>query len=83
MKIDILSLFPEMFAGPLHQSIVGKALEKELLQVDITNYRDFTESRQHHVDDYPYGGGAGMLLQAQRFLLHLIKCSKTAVILAV
>lgn len=65
MKIDILSLFPEMFAGPLHQSIVGKALEKELLQVDITNYRDFTESRQHHVDDYPYGGGAGMLLQAQ------------------
>ncbi|KRL04684.1 tRNA (guanosine(37)-N1)-methyltransferase TrmD [Liquorilactobacillus oeni] len=65
MKIDILSLFPEMFEGPLHESIVGKALEKNLLQVKITNYRDFTKDRQHHVDDYPYGGGAGMLLQAQ------------------
>ncbi|GAJ25298.1 tRNA (guanine37-N1) -methyltransferase [Liquorilactobacillus sucicola DSM 21376 = JCM 15457] len=65
MKIDILSLFPEMFTGPLTQSIIGKAIEKEILDVDITNYRDYTKSKQKHVDDYPYGGGAGMLLQVQ------------------
>ncbi|KRL00733.1 tRNA (guanosine(37)-N1)-methyltransferase TrmD [Liquorilactobacillus capillatus] len=65
MKIDILSLFPEMFAGPLTQSIIGKALEKKILDIEVTNYRDYTKDRQHHVDDYPYGGGAGMLLQVQ------------------
>lgn len=65
MKIDILSLFPEMFTGPLNESIVGKAIEKNIVDVDITNYRDYTQNRQHHVDDYPYGGGAGMLLQVQ------------------
>ncbi|KRN34304.1 tRNA (guanosine(37)-N1)-methyltransferase TrmD [Liquorilactobacillus mali] len=65
MKIDILSLFPEMFKGPLESSIVGKAIESKIIDVDITNYRDFTSNKQHHVDDYPYGGGAGMLLQAQ------------------
>ncbi|MFT8950343.1 MAG: tRNA (guanosine(37)-N1)-methyltransferase TrmD [Liquorilactobacillus hordei] len=65
MKIDILSLFPEMFKGPLEASIVGKAIESKIIDVDITNYRDFTNNKQRHVDDYPYGGGAGMLLQAQ------------------
>ena len=65
MRIDILSLFPEMFAGPLSSSIIGKAREKNILDIQITNFRDFTNDRQNHVDDYPYGGGAGMLLQAQ------------------
>ncbi|MEY8662717.1 tRNA (guanosine(37)-N1)-methyltransferase TrmD [Ligilactobacillus faecis] len=65
MKIDILSLFPEMFKGPLTQSIVGKASEKGLLQIDVTDFRDYTTNKQRHVDDTPYGGGAGMLLQAQ------------------
>ncbi|MFT8727011.1 MAG: tRNA (guanosine(37)-N1)-methyltransferase TrmD [Liquorilactobacillus ghanensis] len=65
MKINILSLFPEMFTGPLHESIVGKAIEKALIAVEVVNFRDYTTSRQKHVDDYPYGGGAGMLLQAQ------------------
>ena len=64
MKIDILSLFPEMF-GPLTESIVGKAVEKDILDIEVTNFRDFTTNKQNHVDDYPYGGGAGMLLQAQ------------------
>lgn len=65
MKIDILSLFPEMFGGTLSSSIIGKAIEKNILDVSLTNFRNFTTDRQNHVDDYPYGGGAGMLLQAQ------------------
>jgi len=65
MKIDILSLFHEMFKGPLTQSIVGKAIEKQLLDVEVTDFRDYTTNKQRHVDDTPYGGGAGMLLQAQ------------------
>ncbi|MCT4794918.1 tRNA (guanosine(37)-N1)-methyltransferase TrmD [Exiguobacterium alkaliphilum] len=64
MKIDVLTLFPEMFA-PLDHSIVGRA--KGLGQVDIgfTNFRDFSTNKHHKVDDYPYGGGAGMLLTPQ------------------
>ena len=65
MQIDILSLFPEMFSGPLTESIIGKAIEKDLLDVEVTDFRDYTTNKQHHVDDEPYGGGAGMLLQAQ------------------
>ncbi|MCR1900593.1 tRNA (guanosine(37)-N1)-methyltransferase TrmD [Ligilactobacillus apodemi] len=65
MKIDILSLFPDMFTGPLTQSIVGKAIDKGLLDVEVTDFRAYTTNKQRHVDDTPYGGGAGMLLQAQ------------------
>ncbi|MDK1726434.1 tRNA (guanosine(37)-N1)-methyltransferase TrmD [Dellaglioa algida] len=65
MKIDVLSLFPEMFDGPMKQSIVGKAIDNNVLDLKLTNFRDFTTDKQNHVDDYPYGGGAGMLLQAQ------------------
>ncbi|USS89677.1 tRNA (guanosine(37)-N1)-methyltransferase TrmD [Fructilactobacillus cliffordii] len=65
MKIDVLSLFPQTISGPLHDSILGKALEKHLLEVSVTNFRDFSENKHHNVDDTPYGGGAGMLLQAQ------------------
>ncbi len=65
MNIDIFSLFPEIFKGPLTQSIVGKAIEKQLLDVEVTDFRDYTTNKQRHVDDTPYGGGAGMLLQAQ------------------
>ncbi len=54
-----------MFKGPLTQSIVGKAIEKQLLDVEVTDFRDYTTNKQRHVDDAPYGGGAGMLLQAQ------------------
>lgn len=65
MRIDILSLFPEMFKGPLTESILGKATQKGLLDVHVTDFRDYTTDKQRHVDDAPYGGGAGMLLQAQ------------------
>lgn len=65
MRIDILSLFPEMFTGLLTESIVGKAVQKGKLDIEVTNFRDYTTNKQRHVDDYPYGGGAGMLLQVQ------------------
>lgn len=63
MKIDILTLFPEMFA-PLEHSIVGKAREKGLLEICYHNFREKAE-KARHVDDEPYGGGQGMLLRAQ------------------
>ena len=63
MKIDILTLFPEMFA-PLEHSIVGKATEKGLLEINYHNFRENAE-KARHVDDEPYGGGQGMLLRAQ------------------
>ncbi len=63
MRIDILTLFPEMFA-PLEHSIVGKAREKGILEVNYHNFREKAE-KARHVDDEPYGGGQGMLLRAQ------------------
>lgn len=63
MKINILTLFPEMFA-PLEHSIVGKAREKGLLEIHYHNFRENAE-KSRHVDDEPYGGGQGMLLRAQ------------------
>lgn len=65
MKIDVLTLFPRMFQGPLTESIIGKAIDRELLKVDVVNFRDYTDNKHLNVDDYPYGGGAGMLLKAQ------------------
>lgn len=65
IKIDILSLFPEMFEGVLHSSIMKKAQEKEAVIFKVTNFRDFSENKHWKVDDYPYGGGAGMLLKPE------------------
>ncbi|MDO4679710.1 MAG: tRNA (guanosine(37)-N1)-methyltransferase TrmD [Aerococcus sp.] len=63
MKIDVLSLFPEMFVGPMNTSIIGKAQEKGLLSLNVHDFRAYSENKHGHVDDYPFGGGAGMLLQ--------------------
>ncbi|MDT2809067.1 tRNA (guanosine(37)-N1)-methyltransferase TrmD [Enterococcus asini] len=65
MRIDVLTLFPGMFAGPMGESIIGKAREKDLLEMNVSNFRDYSDNKHHTVDDYPYGGGAGMLLKAQ------------------
>jgi len=65
MRIDILSLFPHMFDGPLHESMIGNAIENQVIDVGVTDFRDYTTDKHQHVDDYPYGGGAGMLLQPQ------------------
>lgn len=64
MRIDILSLFPNMFA-PMQESIVGNAQADGLVDVHVTDFRQFTTDKHNHVDDAPFGGGAGMLLQAQ------------------
>ncbi|EGO65167.1 tRNA (guanosine(37)-N1)-methyltransferase TrmD [Acetonema longum] len=65
MQIDIISLFPEMFAGPLGHSIIKRARETGLLVVNVTNPRDFTVDKHHIVDDYPFGGGSGMVMKPE------------------
>ncbi|HZG72909.1 MAG TPA: tRNA (guanosine(37)-N1)-methyltransferase TrmD [Chondromyces sp.] len=65
MKIDVLSLFPEMFEGVLHSSILKKAAEKQKVLYNVVNFRKFAEGKHGTVDDYPYGGGAGMVLKPQ------------------
>lgn len=63
MKFDVLTLFPEMFE-PLKQSIIKRASEKKLIDINLVNIRDFSEDKHNKVDDTPYGGGAGMLMKA-------------------
>ena len=63
MKFDVLTLFPEMFEL-LKQSIIGKAEEKKLIDINLINIRDFSKNKHKKVDDTPYGGGAGMVMQA-------------------
>ena len=62
MKITILTLFPEMFE-PLTQSIIGRAIENNLIEINVINIRDFSKSKHKKVDDTPYGGGAGMVIK--------------------
>ncbi|NLW45074.1 MAG: tRNA (guanosine(37)-N1)-methyltransferase TrmD [Syntrophomonadaceae bacterium] len=64
MKISILTLFPEMFDSPLKYSLIGKAIERGIIQIDIINLRDYALDKHRQVDDYPYGGGAGMVIKA-------------------
>ncbi len=63
MHFDIFTLFPGMFQGPLHESILKRAQERGLLSITLYNIRDATTDRHHVVDDYPYGGGAGMVMK--------------------
>ncbi|MEK3886998.1 tRNA (guanosine(37)-N1)-methyltransferase TrmD [Bacillus sp. FSL K6-3431] len=65
MRIDILTLFPEMFTGVFGSSILKKAAEKEAVSYHVTNFREFSDNKHKTVDDYPYGGGAGMVLKPQ------------------
>ena len=62
MKFDVLTLFPEMFE-PVNTSIIGRAKEKNLIDINLINIRDFSKDKHNHVDDTPYGGGAGMLMK--------------------
>jgi tRNA (guanine37-N1)-methyltransferase len=65
MHIDVLSIFPEMFEGVFGHSILKKAAEKVAVQYNVVNFRDFADNKHQTVDDYPYGGGAGMVLKPQ------------------
>jgi tRNA (guanine37-N1)-methyltransferase len=65
MNIDVLTLFPEMFDGVLGSSILKKAADQEAVKYNIVNFREFADNKHKTVDDYPYGGGAGMVLKPQ------------------
>ena len=65
MKIDILTLFPSMYDGFLTNSIIKRAIDKKLVEINIINFRDYSKDPHHKVDDTPYGGGNGMVLMVQ------------------
>ncbi|MDK7624995.1 tRNA (guanosine(37)-N1)-methyltransferase TrmD [Bacillus licheniformis] len=65
MKIDFLTLFPEMFEGVLGSSILQKAQDKDAVRFRVVNFRAYSDNKHQTVDDYPYGGGAGMVLKPQ------------------
>lgn len=65
MQIDILTLFPEMFQGVLNCSILGRAIDKNLVTVNLIDIRDYSEDKHRKVDDYPYGGGSGMVMKPE------------------
>lgn len=83
MKIDVLTLFPAMFAGPLDESIIKRARESGLLDVRIHNLRDYAHDRRKTVDDRPFGGGPGMLLKPEPIFeaVEALRREKTRVIL--
>jgi len=67
MKINILTIFPDMFA-PLRMSMLGRAIDNGIIELNVTDIRDYTADRHNRVDDTPYGGGAGMVMQVQPIL---------------
>lgn len=75
MRIDVLTLFPKMFEGFLSESILGKAIDNEVVEVNIINFREYSTNKHKKVDDTPYGGGAGMVLCVEPVYhaLHSIK----------
>ncbi len=73
MRIDILSIFPGMFEGPFSHSIIKRASEKALVEVQLHDIRDYTHDKHRRVDDYPFGGGAGMVMMIEP----IERCIKT------
>ena len=65
MRIDIITCLPDLFQGPLTQSIVKRSMEKELVELEIHNLRDYADNKHKHIDDYAFGGGAGMVLMIE------------------
>ena len=65
MKTDILNLFPEMFSGFLNESIIKRAIQKGIVQIEVHNIRDYSPFKNKSVDDYQYGGGAGMVMMCE------------------
>ena len=76
MKIDILTLFPKMFEGILEESIIKRAIEKGIVEINIIDFREFSKLSNHQVDDTPYGGGSGMVLRCEP-LVEAIESVKT------
>ena len=65
MKIDILTIFPEMFEGFLETSIIKRARDNKYVEINVHNFREYSTDKHNRVDDYPYGGGAGMVLMCE------------------
>lgn len=65
MHIDIITIFPEMFQGPFSESIIKRAIQKELVEIDIHNLRDYSTDKHKKVDDYAFSGGAGMVMMIE------------------
>ena len=72
MRFDIMTLFPEAVSPMLNASILGRAQKKGLIEIHAHQIRDYTVNRQNQVDDYPYGGGCGMVLYPEKVLMHPI-----------
>ena len=83
MKIDILTLFPSMFTGFLSESIIKRAIDNELVSITIHNFRDYSKDPHKKVDDYPIGGGEGMVLMPQPIFdcVDALRTEKTKIIL--
>ena len=73
MKFDILTIFPEVIEAYTNESILGRAQKKKLIEIKAHNFRDYSKDKHHKVDDTPYGGGPGMVLQAQPIFDCLLK----------
>lgn len=71
MDIKVFTIFPEMFESPLNASILAKARQKGLINISFINFRDYAQDKHHSVDDYPFGGGAGMVLKPEPLILAL------------
>jgi tRNA (guanine37-N1)-methyltransferase len=65
VRFDVITLFPEFFQSPLASGLLGKAIDRQIAQVNLVNPRDFTEDKHHRVDDQPYGGGVGMVMKPE------------------
>lgn len=83
MKIEILTLFPGMFQGFLNESIIHRAIEKNLVNIELINFRDYSKLNNSQVDDTPYGGGGGMVLRCEPLIdaIEDIRTEKSKVIL--
>lgn len=83
MKIDILTLFPDMFYGFLNDSIIKRARDKGLVEIEVHNFRDYSPFKNKQVDDYSYGGGAGMVLMCEPIFLAIeaLKTSDSVVVM--
>ncbi len=78
MKFDVLTIFPEMFTNVIGSSILGRAREKGLIDVNLVDFRDYSENKHNKVDDYPYGGGEGMVIKPEPLFNALEAMGKTS-----